>query len=77
MDLSTRPVGYSIMNKLQRFVIVGSTREGIEVIGTNSGQAFVEAAAKKHCDLLTRRLQRSLRVVEIAKLGEYDGRPSE
>ena len=65
------------MNKLQRFVIVGSTREGVEVIGTNSGQAFVEAAAEKHCNLLARRHQRSFRVVEIAKLGDYDGRPSE
>ncbi len=59
------------MNKLQRFVIVGSTRNGVEVIGTNGGLPFVEAAANKHRDILARRHQRSFRVVEIQKLKEY------
>ena len=66
--LSTKDL---VVNKLQRFVIVGKARDSIDVIGTNSGQAFVEAAANKHRDILSRTYRRSFRVVEITKLRDF------
>ena len=59
------------MNKLQRFVIVRRHKGGeLDVIGTNSGQAFVEAAATKFRDRLAQE-GGSYQVIEIAKLFDY------
>ncbi len=59
------------MNKTQRFVIVRRHKAGkIDVIGTNSGQAFVEGAAAKACLRLTQE-GGSYHVVEITKLLDY------
>lgn len=59
------------MNKLQRFVIIRKHKGGeIDVIGTNSGQAFVEAAAVKYRDRLAKE-GGSYQVIEIAKLFDY------
>ncbi len=60
------------MNKLQRFVIIRRHSRGqIDVIGTNSGQAFVEAAATKHTRNLTSILGGSFHVQEIQPMEEY------
>lgn len=59
------------MNKLQRYVIVRRHGSGkIHVIGTNSGQAFVEKAAQKTADRL-KDTGGSFHVVEISKLFDY------
>ena len=59
------------MNKLQKFVIVRRHKGGkIDVIGTNSGQAFVEKAAQKHASFLHDQ-GGSYQVLEIARLNEY------
>ncbi len=59
------------MNKLQRYVIIRRYGGGqIDVIGTNSGQAFVENAAKKTADRL-RDTGGSFHIVEITKLFDY------
>ena len=64
------------MNKLQRFIILSSAAKDpalthTRVIGTNSGQAFVEAAADKHASRLRERYPHNhYSVVEITKLKE-------
>lgn len=59
------------MNKLQKYVIIRRHGKGqIDVIGTNSGQAFVENAAKKTADRL-RDTGGSFHIVEITKLFDY------
>lgn len=53
------------MNNLQRFVVLTN---GI-VIGTDSGQAFTERAAKQKCELLNRaRPKQDFKVVELTPL---------
>lgn len=59
------------MNKLQKYYIVRNNKERIEVIGTNSGQAFVKAAAEKHMERLLNRITGSFQIVEVAKLKDY------
>ncbi len=60
------------MNKLQRFVIVRRHGKGqLDVIGTNSGQAFVEAAAEKHRNRLEQFIGGSFQVLEIGMLRDY------
>lgn len=60
------------MNKLQRFVILRRHQGGqLDVIGTNSGQAFVEAAAEKHCARLINHIGGSFQVQEIGMLRDY------
>jgi len=63
------------MNKLQKYYILeGQSKDPmlshVKVIGTNSGQAFVEAAAEKHMGRLKAR-NPSLHyvIVEVHKLG--------
>jgi len=66
------------MNKLQRFVIIRRHSKGqIDVIGTNSGQAFVAAAAEKHARNLTSMLGGSFHVQEIQPMEEYIRPPEE
>ena len=60
------------MNQLQRFVIVRRRQQGVvDVIGTNSGQAFVANAAEKHRNRLEELLGVQCQVVEIAQLRDY------
>jgi len=55
--------------RLQRFLIINKMASGtIQVIGTNGGLPFVEAAAEKHADRLTKRDNSAYQVVEITKL---------
>jgi hypothetical protein len=59
------------MNQLQRFVLVRRRQHGTDVIGTNSGQAFVAAAAEKHKARLEELVGGSYTVVEIGQLRTY------
>jgi hypothetical protein len=55
------------MNKLQKYLILSGRR----VIGTPSGQAFVERSAKKYADLLTEKHKpQSFQVVPITSVRE-------
>ena len=55
--------------RLQRFLIVGKAASGaIQIIGTNGGLPFVEAAADKHARRLFERDKSLYQVVEITKL---------
>jgi len=55
--------------RLQRFLIIGTTASGEpQVIGTNGGLPFVEAAADKHARRLHSRDNSIYQVVEITKL---------
>jgi hypothetical protein len=65
------------MNKLQKYYILRRLRKEIQIIGTNSGQAFVEAAAKKHMERLSRRVGGDFEIIEVNKLKEYNGLHSE
>jgi hypothetical protein len=59
------------MNKLQKYYILRNHQEQVEVIGTNSGQAFVRAAAEKHKERLINRIVGTYQIVEVSKLKEY------
>jgi hypothetical protein len=59
------------MNKLQKYYIVRTNNSKVEVIGTNSGQAFVKAAAEKHMERLLNRITGTFQIVEVAKLKDY------
>jgi len=59
------------MNKLQKYYILREHQEKVEIIGTNSGQAFVRAAADKHMDRLINRITGDFHIVEVSKLNEY------
>jgi len=55
--------------RLQRFLIVGKAASGaLQIIGTNGGLPFVEAAATKHAIRLHERDKSLYQVVEITKL---------
>ena len=57
--------------RLQRFVIVRKYKNGtVDVIGTNGGLPFVEAAADNHLNRLVNLVGGSYHVVEIKKLGD-------
>lgn len=60
------------MNKLQKYYIVREHPDDpVRIIGTNSGQAFVEAAAEKHMKRLKKRITGNFHIVEITKLNHY------
>ncbi len=61
------------MNKLQKYYIIRTVKGKnlVEVIGTNSGQAFVKAAAEKHLERLCNRITGSFQIVEVSKLKDY------
>lgn len=58
--------------RLQRFLILRRHKGGqLDVIGTNGGLPFVEAAAEKHRARLETFVGGSYTVFEISKLGAY------
>ena len=59
------------MNKLQKYYILRNHKDKVEVIGTNSGQAFVKAAADKHIERLLNRITGTFQIVEVHKLKDY------
>ena len=69
--MNTPAVEVENPERLQRFVIVRRHKNGtIDVIGTNGGLPFVEAAAQKHMNRLVNLIGGSYHVLEITKLAE-------
>jgi hypothetical protein len=59
------------MNKLQKYYIIREHKAKVEIIGTNSGQAFVRAAADKHMERLLNRITGTFQIVEVHKLKDF------
>lgn len=62
------------MNKLQKFYILNHRPGGyVDIIGTNSGQAFVQAAAEKHKELLLNKpnSRGTFTILEVTKLKDF------